>query len=538
MKIKFLISTLVLFFSFVSTNVSSKILPPGTGTQADVPSNLLILLDKSGSMGWRMRNAQGLNYMYQSATDSSGNIYVAQYSTYGVGKYNYSDMSLDTSWGSSGIVGSFGSCRTYYPYGIKVHNGIIYVSSYYDRRIRKIRVSDGACLGSINTPLYPRQLDIHNGHLYASTYRGLWTYNISNGASKICPGTTGRQWRYTHGIAGSGNYLYNQYGYNMYRGTLTSSGSNLCPTSIKNYYDSTMSYGYGLTAHPTNPNELYFMSRGRNAIYKFTVNSNGTGRTINWTKGRYGYGKTSTATQNYFYYPWGIHYDDDNDRLIVSGYNAKKIQVFDSDGVFIKDKGGINATTRMAAAHAAIKAIVTDSNLTSGVNFGFGYWSSRWSARQWPPGFSSWSGDITTGDAKPCDTQNCLKVRVHKDGAAQINKIISSVNARGGTDAYTFMKIAQDYYNHGSLSPIDTKSPCQKSYVIVIGDGDWGGHSSAMTMAKNLFKNKKIPTFAVAFGTGISSSGLRRFNDLAKACLLYTSPSPRDRTRSRMPSSA
>ena len=27
-------------------------------------------------------------------------------------------------------------------------------------------------------------------------------------------------------------------------------------------------------------------------------------------------------------------------------------------------------------------------------------------------------------------------------------------------------------------------------------------------------------------------------DDLAKSCLLYTSPSPRDRTRSRMPSSA
>ena len=517
MKIKFLISTLVLFFSFVSTNVSSKILPPGTGTQADVPSNLLILLDKSGSMGWRMRNAQGLHHMYVSATDSSGNIYIAQYSRYGVSKYNYSDMNLDTSWGSKGIVGKSGSCRTYYPYGIKVHDGIIYVSSMYDRKIRKIRVSDGACLGSINTPTHPRQLDIHNGHLYVVTNSGLWTYNISNGASKICPGTTGREWKYTHGLAGSGNYLYNMYGYYFYRGTLTSSGSNLCPTSLKRYYDSTMSYGYGFAAHPTNPNEFYFMSRGRNAIYKITINSNHTWRTINWTKGRYGYGKTSTASQNYFYYPWGIHYDDDNDRLIVSGYNAKKIQVFDNNGVFIKGKGGINTTTRMAAAHAAIKAIVTDSNLTSGVNFGFGYWSSRWSARQWPPGFSSWSGNITTGSAKPCDTQNCLKVRVHKDGAAQINKIISSVNARGGTDAYTFMKIAQDYYNHGSLSPIDTKSPCQKSYVIVIGDGDWGGHSSAMTMAKNLFKNKKIPTFAVAFGTGISSSGLRRFNDLAKA---------------------
>ena len=514
MKIKFLISTLVLFFSFVSTNVNSKILPPGTGTQADVPSNLLILLDKSGSMGWRMRNAQGLNHMYASATDSSGNIYVAQYSNYGVRKYNYSDMSNDTSWGSNGTVGRSGSCRTNYSHGIKVHNGIIYVTSLYDGRIRKIRVSDGACLGSIvpgNNYSYPRSLDIHNGHLYASTSKGLFTQNLSNGASKICPGTNGYEWRYSSAITGSGSYLYSNYSRSMYRGTLTSSGSNLCPTNIKNYYAYSMSYVYGMTAHPTNPNELYVMARSQSKIYKITVNSNGTGHTVNWQKGRYGYNKQSTATQNYFYYPFGIHYDDDNDRLIVSGYNARKIQVFDNNGVFIKDKGGATMT-RMAAAHSAIKAIVTDSNLTSGVNFGFGYWASGGGA-----GFSNWTGNITTGRATPCNWYNCIKVRAHKDGAAQINKIISSVSASGGTDARTFMKQAKEYYNHGSLSPIDSKSPCQKSYVIVIGDGDWYGHSQAETMAKNLFKNKKIPTFAVAFGTGISSSGLRNFNRLAKA---------------------
>ena len=30
----------------------------------------------------------------------------------------------------------------------------------------------------------------------------------------------------------------------------------------------------------------------------------------------------------------------------------------------------------------------------------------------------------------------------------------------------------------------------------------------------------------------------KKFNEQVKSCLLYTSPSPRDRTRSRMPSSA
>ena len=36
--------------------------------------------------------------------------------------------------------------------------------------------------------------------------------------------------------------------------------------------------------------------------------------------------------------------------------------------------------------------------------------------------------------------------------------------------------------------------------------------------------------------TGMRTRGARR--DYYKICLLYTSPSPRDRTRSRMPSSA
>ena len=72
MKFKIFISSLILFFSFFASNLHAKLLPPGTGTQADVPSNLLILLDKSGSMGWRMSNAQSINRMMDGVTDSSG----------------------------------------------------------------------------------------------------------------------------------------------------------------------------------------------------------------------------------------------------------------------------------------------------------------------------------------------------------------------------------------------------------------------------------------------------------------------------------
>ena len=44
----------------------------------------------------------------------------------------------------------------------------------------------------------------------------------------------------------------------------------------------------------------------------------------------------------------------------------------------------------------------------------------------------------------------------------------------------------------------------------------------------------KLPNQAVVQENGLSDI----ISGLGKSCLLYTSPSPRDRTRSRMPSSA
>ena len=51
--------------------------------------------------------------------------------------------------------------------------------------------------------------------------------------------------------------------------------------------------------------------------------------------------------------------------------------------------------------------------------------------------------------------------------------------------------------------------------------------------------NKKVIKARDLDGDGKKSSyEMARAKGMAKGCLLYTSPSPRDRTRSRMPSSA
>ena len=119
--------------------------------------------------------------------------------------------------------------------------------------------------------------------------------------------------------------------------------------------------------------------------------------------------------------------------------------------------------------------------------------------------------------------------------------------------------MASQYYSFGSdgnhspiLSQTGKASDCQKSYIIVIGDGAM----TNVTRAKNIVTtlngksgNKRVKTFTIAYGGGIGPSGISKFREISKAggtedviiadtCLLYTSPSPRDLSTSRMPSSA
>ena len=89
MKIKKLILVVFLFTFALSENLFAKALPPGTG-QGDVPANVLILLDKSGSMGWRMGGGtSGMKYPYDADADSNGDILVSQYQYDGVKKFVY-----------------------------------------------------------------------------------------------------------------------------------------------------------------------------------------------------------------------------------------------------------------------------------------------------------------------------------------------------------------------------------------------------------------------------------------------------------------
>ena len=518
MKLKKLIFSFLLVF-LSSENLLAKALPPGTGI-GDVPANVLILLDKSGSMGWRMSGGTAsMRYPYDADADSSGNIIVSQYNRDGVKKFLYDTASTDSGFGNKGVSGKGNSkyegnsnCRTSYSYSGETYNGVYYTTAFYENAVVGIRASDGRCMVKYNLGGYPHNMTINpsNGMLYAGHSNGFKTINLNNNQQYNC--NVQYDLRVSYGTKVMDNYIYFYRNNNIYRSTLNTGGS-ACPqnSTSGSYYFPEGNY-LGLERDPNNSNVLFTLSWSNSRLKKITVNSS-SNLTTNWTKGRRSRAGSS-ASKLYFYYPWGLGWDENNNRLLGSNLNNGEVHVMDSNGGWVKSIGG-RPKTRMQAAYEAIEAIVKDSSLTAGVNFGFAYWSAGAS------GFSRWIGDHTigAGRANPCTSGNCLKVPIYKGGAAQIAGMIRTVNPGGGTHLDSAMRIASKYYTNTKYSPINKNFTCQNSYVILIGDGDWFSHTHnrGLKIVKNLFNNEKIKTFSIAFGTGISPRGYKYFQEVAKA---------------------
>ena len=118
----------------------------------------------------------------------------------------------------------------------------------------------------------------------------------------------------------------------------------------------------GLEANPNSATELWTLSWNNSRMEKITVNSAGNGYTRNSQWGSRSMSST-TASSTYFYYPWGLGWDSTNNRVIAADLNKGAVQIFDTNGTWIKNFGG-TPTTRMQAAAKAIKSLVTDASLT------------------------------------------------------------------------------------------------------------------------------------------------------------------------------
>ncbi len=143
-RAKILIYLLAAFF--VSLETQAKNPPPGTGT-SDIPANILIMLDNSGSMRAALSSANSLHYPEDVAVDSNGNIYILESSYRRIKKFD-SDLNYIKSFGGSGT----GCNKWSYAYEIDIYDDKLYIhdaiqSTWSNIRQVKELTLDGQCTG-------------------------------------------------------------------------------------------------------------------------------------------------------------------------------------------------------------------------------------------------------------------------------------------------------------------------------------------------------------------------------------------------------
>ena len=128
-KLNLLLSSLLLILSFT---VEAKSPPPGTG-KSDVPANILIMLDVSGSMTRSTNSNTRLYYPTDVAVDSQGNIFVVETYYHRIKKYDSNGNLLKT-------IGNYGRGNGQFRYPGKIDidsNGNIYITDIWNSRVQK-----------------------------------------------------------------------------------------------------------------------------------------------------------------------------------------------------------------------------------------------------------------------------------------------------------------------------------------------------------------------------------------------------------------
>ena len=596
---KYISIKIILLFLFFTVQGFAKNLPPGSG-EGDLPANVLILLDKSGSMGIRS-GSTGIDSKrpYRLAVGSTAvaggrNVFLnSRWGSYDKRNISYDDK-LTWKWKKSSPCHYNASTEV-----AEFYDGYFYfVNNYWkEREFCKVNQATGKVtkIKTYNKSSYDfKGGDIYDKYLYLFSYN--WSspkiviWDLSTEKSLECSyssgwgtkdlGQTMTSWYFfsngTPEINRAGTYMM-AYGYDwsnnnkrgFYKYNITP-GLN-CPDKTKDQF---IQYNFGsngqikyIESASTNDDYFYVANYSKHKIQRFDVSGSTIGSAQIKEIGKNGkhdasYSPTSDSEVK-FKNPYSIAVDSTNNRIYVADYGNNAIQVLseENDGFnWVKKLGGRITMTRMTGAHQAIKAITTDANLTSGVHFGFAYWSSAstvwvyWNYNKYPkcrsiktqlmnkygvssnhwwfrnanytcrdrggalPGYTGWDSNKNSpwGQGKPCDNDNCLKVKVNKDGAIRTAAEVVKVSAGGGTDAKVFSDIALAYFKHAD-SPRDPAYKCQVNYIIVIGDGVWSNHASGLKNIKTLKDSYGVKTITIAYGGGISNSGKANFREFAKA---------------------
>jgi type IV pilus assembly protein PilY1 len=488
-KLKLFLSTLLLAIAF---NVEAKLPPPGVGN-ANVPANIYIMLDKSGSMGFAAVEAnRHYDYPKDMAVDSNGNVFIVEqpvsgYTNHRVQKFNAAGNSVYA------IGGRFNSSDGNFqkPHKIAVDSSDnIYV---IDRqRIQKFS-NNGTFLKSaslcayVNASCNSNQEEITgvtvdlSGNIYVSLHFQILKLDSNlNILSTVASELDNR-----------GRPVWS-LDLDWYNGSIyVSTASN----RVQKYTDSLVFQNsinnpqqWGRAIEVTS-NGIYLSTGYQWGIGHYVEHRSFSGAYINhW--GDFG------VADSRFYSITGLN-SDSSGNIYVASWEGHQVKKFDSSGIFKSRVAPY--VTRMDDSLKVLEKLTSSSELTKGANFGLQLWAS------------SYQGNSVK-----------RKVDIDIHGAGKIYNSVKNAkvgydngwyHAGGGTDLFEAMKETKAYFT-GANSPINPNAAsCQKNFLIVISDGIWHNDAPANAIAKELLDTKGIQTLVIGFHT----VGNSKYISLAKA---------------------
>ena len=453
---KIILSLLILSFSF---EVQAKNPPPGSGT-SDIPANILIMLDTSGSMNNKLYNSVQVYYPLDVATDSSGNVYVMEY-------YNNRIKVFDSSGAYLRSFGGYGNGCNQWQYARQfiIYNDVVYIADTYGRKVKSLTLT-GQCKDIWFTGQYPHAIAANSNYVFVG--------HPSNSISVLDHRLNQRS---TESI--SSNYL--SYAWGM---SINSTGNRLAiadynknqvvefsisGTSLS-YTQRTSSSYSSSNGYYRRPTDTGYDSSGNIYaldLYNHRIQKKNSSLAYQTKTGSY-------STSSGFRYPYGMHIDSRDNIYVTDFYNyaVRKYNTSLSETATYGGGGG----TLLDAAKKVIKKIVSNTDLTSGANFGFMQWASS----------------------------NTIRVRISDTGAKSIYTDVDNVTAYGGTNLLGAMQNASNYFTSGQVA--NWNKTCSINYLIVISDGYWSSHSRVLNIANTLNNTHKIKTFAVGLNLSGSTS--------------------------------
>ena len=419
----------------------------------------------------------------------------------------------------------------------------------------------------------------------------LYVKNLTTGAQKKCSINNGQFFgsslagnkALSMTISNNGDYIYLSRGQKLFGFELSKDGNNLyCPTdgnwdyyintannrvespSVQNSYTDDIKDIYSIKYSRDVNNKIYTTSKNSHVLQRISVNHTNFTASLDITIGKNGTGSvfdnqdpgavsaanvefnipgrasSSGFANNLFTSSSRVLVGDRNS--FIHKFDVNKLTDADKDTAWRARYGGAKVT-KFEGAKDAIEAIVTDSALTSGANFGFGHWNSGttdwrgnmswWSA---PRGGGErychyynacwyneggWDGDPVHPDGKsnPCLNDWCLNVGVSPTGADKIIEVLPNIGMAWGTDGNSFAEIAYNYFGNlrGDTPIIDPNLPCQLNYVIVISDGYIRNWWEAYRTLAKLKDEHKVTTLMVGYGGSYNTSAKPIFDKLARA---------------------